>query len=440
MNQSYRSLLLNHVENASLKLASGNHASVDSGDKDQLLFTGLWHDAYPAILTREPTLPDSAKIQLLYLMQAVRDDPNAVHALPSIDQTARNLGKSRTTVIRDRALLRMTRWAVECRRVRDSLGRMRGLVWQLPGEPVSLAVATELDPDYMALVERAAAGHYDRQAREVARLVLAAIDYDIREGRDPLGPVDPLAQRLEAAKTIQTGHGRSYATFHAPEEADSAAQGPNLGPEIAPGPLGPKFGPSAEQGPNFGPCSQVIDSIDTDQGPNFGPSVRSSSSSSNNNKTTTTNTVSNPNRETADTPALRWPHNIDDNHQRVLVRKLRFHLPDRPGDWQRVIDALALKLTDTQDPIRNYDNYLYRLCERAKAGELCPVEPPAAPQAGRPQEGTGPDIAGLRGEIGALRQLIEASRGHGPGEQVHALEAQLAQRQARLRELEQTRH
>ena len=473
--------------------------------QDQVFFTGVWNDAYPAILVRDPILPDSAKIQLLYLMQAGRANPYGANPLPSVEKTARDLGKSPTTVVRDRAIIRMARWATQCRRVRDTQGRMRGLVWSMHSEPASLADATALDSEYMGLLEQAAAGHFDRIARRVAGVVLAAIDHDIGEGRDPLEAINPMERRMEALETIRTGHGRCFAGYFIDDKQDS---NPETGAESpreqvskfeasgsGPQKLHSNFEISAgEQVSNLEASHQAIDFSGSS---NFETCERSSCSSSINKTTTTTetnkavtvnsvnsttrtkaeqrhssghqdsvNTVTNlhsgecPPAELRNShigatppclsnevgighsvttpPPIDWPPTIDDNRKRLVLRMLLHHLPDRPGDHQEVINALAAKLADKTAPIRDLGNYVFGLCKRVKAGTLCPVEPPAPPDRPRPPDNK-LSISNLRGEIGSLQRLIEATRHTGRGN-IQALEAQLARRREELRELEQTKH
>ncbi|BCO30018.1 hypothetical protein TspCOW1_01210 [Thiohalobacter sp. COW1] len=439
--------------------------------QDQVFFTGVWSDAYPAILVRDPILPDSAKIQLLYLMQAGRTNPYGANPLPSVGKTARDLGKSPTTVVRDRAIIRMARWATQCRRVRDAQGRMRGLVWSLHSEPASLAETTSLDSEYMGLLEQAAAGHFDRIARRVAKLVLAAIDHDIGEGRDPLAAITPMEQRLEAMETIRTGHGRCFAGYFGdkqdsncesgiantdkrisnPETCESGGQGPISNFEISgtglisnletyDWPIDPAHAPEFETGKHRSSSSIEITTTtnrEKQKSPHhfsFVHSVDDSGGSSN-----TPHMDSSP-VHSVDTslPPLDWPQTVDDNRKRLVQRMLQHHLPDRPGDHQEVINALAAKLADKDAPIRNLGNYVTKLCKLARAGELCPVEPPCPPERPRPPDKK-LNISNLRGEIGSLLRLIEATRHTGRGN-VQALEAQLARRREELRELEQAKH
>jgi hypothetical protein len=443
-------------------------SSTDEDSPDRMLFSGVWNDAYPAILVRDPILPDSSKIQLLYLMQETRSNPYGANPLPSIERTSRDLGKSPTTVVRDRAIIRMTRWASQCQRVRDAHGRMRGLVWMLHGEPASLAEATALDPGHMELLEQAAAGHFDRIARRVAQLVLAAIDHDIGSGRDPLEPVNQLEQRLQALQTLKSGSGRYFSGFY-DEELNSSFEPSNEG---ADGPISNFEISNAEchqQASNFESSNQPIDFKSTSK---FETGEDSSSS---NKKTTTTsersrsgNTVAiltepdhlsaeahigdtrgNSVAKTAsttektktdnnDSTTLQWPTSFDDNRKRLVQRMLQHHLPGLSNDQQEVINALSVKLEDKSDPIRNLGNYVTKLCKLAITGELCPVEPPSPPASRSP-----PDeklrLNDLRGEISSLQRLIEATQHSGSGG-LQVLEAQLAQRRDQLRELEQTRH
>ncbi|MEW8701945.1 MAG: STY4528 family pathogenicity island replication protein [Candidatus Thiodiazotropha sp.] len=438
---------------------------MDEDSPDRMLFSGIWNDAYPAILVRDPILPDSAKIQLLYLMQETRSNPYGANPLPSIEKTSRDLGKSPTTVVRDRAIIRMTRWASQCQRVRDAQGRMRGLVWMLHGEPASLAEATALDPGHMELLEQAAAGHFDRIARRVAQLVLAAIDHDIGSGRDPLEPVNQLEQRLQALQTLKSGTGRYFSGFYAEElNSNLETSGKENQQQTS------NFESSNNrQHSNFETRSQPIDFKCTSK---FETGEDSSSS---NKKTTTTsersrsgNTVAiltepdhlsaethigdtrgNSVAKTAsttektktdsnDSTTLQWPTSFDDNRKRLVQRMLQHHLPGLSNDQQEVINALSVKLEDKSDPIRNLGNYVTKLCKLAITGELCPVEPPSPPASRSP-----PDeklrISDLRGEISSLQRLIKATQHSGSGG-LQILEAQLAQRRDQLRDLEQPRH
>lgn len=499
------------VEMAAQRLLSG---AATGEPQDSVLFTGVWHDAYPAILIRDPILPDSTKVHMLYLLQEARSQPYGVTPLPSIEMTARELGKSTTTIVRDRAILRMTRWISQCRQVRDAQGRFRGAVHALHSEPASLAQVTQLDAGYMALLEQAATGHFDRIARRVAHAVLAAIDDDIHRGHDPLEPVDPIAQRMEAIQSAKAGAGRFFAGVITErksrlQDLKSAEPVSNLetrGPEpvskFETGELEPTS--NFETGPESGSYYTVItpiadnitqnscagaerdntvgtplaDSKTQDSGAEVGvasggdtaaiPETTSGkvefrktrsifspkhlqkaenppkleaggpcSSSSDlciQEKTTTTG---NPVACDA-VPLLHWPPDFCDNLKRLVLRALKDHLPERPEDHQDVVNALAQRLRNKSDPVRNIVGYTAKLCGTVKSGEFCPVQPPLPPGSPVPADST-VRISTLRGEIRALERLVHAAPRTSPNRS--ALEAQLAQRRSQLRELEEpTRH
>jgi hypothetical protein len=445
-----------------------SHSTMDEDSPDKMLYSGVWNDAYPAILVRDPILPDSAKIQLLYLMQEVRSNPYGANPLPSVEKTSRDLGKSPTTIVRDRAIIRMTRWASQCQRVRDAQGRMRGLVWMLHGEPATLAEATTLDSDHMELLEQAATGHFDKIARRTAQLVLAAIDHDIGSGRDPLDPVNQMEQRLEALQTLKSGSGRYFSGFFDgelnsnSETSDKVADGPlsefetsdeghrkpvsNI--ETRPQPVDFSSTSKFETGENSSSSSKKTTTTDersragntvaTLTKPDHLSAESSSGDTRGNSVANTAPTIERANTVINDSSTIQWPASFDDNRKRLVQRMLQHHLPELPGDQQEVVNALSAKLKDKSDPIRNLGYYVAKLCKLASRGELCPVEPPSPPVSRAP-----PDeklrINNLRGEISSLQQLIAATQ-HSGSSGVQVLETQLAQRRDQLRELEQTRH
>lgn len=442
------------VNIAAQQLLSG---TANSEPQDSVLFTGVWHDAYPAILVRDPILPDSAKIQMLYLMQEARAQPYGVTTLPSVEATARDLGKSVPTVVRDRAILRMTRWISQCSKVRDTQGRFRGVVYALHGEPASLANATALDPEHMELLEKAAAGHFDRIARRVAHAVLAAIDADIHEGRDPLEPVDQIEQRMEAIKSAKAGNGRFFAGVIPERKSrlkDFKSVEPTSNLETSCSEPVSKF----ETG-GFEPTSRIEVGPETGSGqeksrkthsifsPEYpkkaknppkletGSPCSSSSSSSDLCKKTTTTANQ---RTDGGSTSLHWPPDFSNNLKWLVLRVLKNRLPDRPQDHQDVVNALAQRLRNKSDPVRNIVGYTAKLCVKVKSGEFCPVQPPSPPAAAPPAD-SAVHINNLRSEIHAIERLMQATSLTGAGHA--ALEAQLAQRRSQLRELEKpTRH
>jgi hypothetical protein len=408
---------------------------IGSTDTDGLLFLGQWHDAYPTVLVRDPFLSDSAKIQWLYLAQEARQQPQRAIAMPSIQQTAKALHQARGTVIRDRLLLRICRWVSAVRPVRDpDTGRFLGQIYAMHGEPVQWHAATQYDAHYVELIERSTS-HQDRRVQRAARASISGIRESIAAGTDPLTPIDPVAMRVSTAKAIESGWGTAWGL---PIEDDppgtESGPGEGLHPETGPTTLpDPNPGPGVSPGPNPGPGDRVIDAV---TGPNPGPGgVRSSSK--NKNTTTTTTDAERAQVDVDDRrEALTWPSAFDDNMRRLLHHTLSVSIDT--AHHQDILDAMAHKARDRDDPLRNPVAYAIELCNRIKNGTFQPVGPPlemprtggASANDGRPN----PTLvrSQLLGEIAGLKQLRRASGQGAPGER---LERQIADLQIRLSEL-----
>lgn len=408
---------------------------IESTDTDGLLFLGQWHDAYPTVLVRDPFLSDSAKIQWLYLAQEARQQPQRAIAMPSIQQTAKALHQARGTVIRDRLLLRICRWVSAVRPVRDpDTGRFLGQIYAMHGEPVQWYAATQYDEHYVELIERSTT-HQDRRVQRAARASISGIHESIVAGTDPLTPIDPVAIRVSTAKAIESGWGTAWGL---PIEDDppgtESGPGDNPHPETDPTALpDPNPGPGVSPSPNSEPGDQVVDSV---TGPNPGPgAVRSSSK----NKNTTTKTTDSG-RAQVDVDnqreALTWPSAFDDNIRRLLHHTLSVSVDTK--HHQDILDAMAHKARDRDDPLRNPVAYAIELCNRVKNGTFQPVGPPLemAWTAGASNNGEQPNTKLVRcqilGEIAGLKQLRRASGQGTPGER---LERQIADLQTRLSEL-----
>ena len=339
---------------------------------DGLLFLGQWHDAYPTVLVRDPFLTDSAKIQWLYLAQEARRQTQGAIGMPSVHETTRALHQARGTVIRDRLLLRVCRWISAVRQVRDpNTGRFLGHIYAMHGEPVQWHAAIQYDERYVELIERAGS-HADRRVQRAARANVSGIRDIILAGEDPLAPIDPVEMRVTTVKAIESGWGTAWRV-----PLDNVSPGTEFRPGDEPGPdLEPgdspdtNFGPGPEPGLDLEPGCQVIDFAN---GPNLGPGgVRSSR---NNKKTTTTTDSARVRKETySGAGSLTWPARFDDNMRRLLLQTLSVSVSSE--HHQDVLDALAHKVMDRDDPLRNPVAYAIRLCSRIKAGTFQPVGPP----------------------------------------------------------------
>ena len=413
---------------------SADKTRTDAPTGDGLLFLGQWHDAYPTVLVRDPFLTDSAKIQWLYLAQEARRQPQGAIGMPSIQESARALHQARGTVIRDRLLLRVCRWISAVRAVRDpDTGRFLGHIYAMHGEPVQWHAAIEYDEHYVGLIERAQS-HPDRRVQRAAHANVLGIREHIIAGEDPLEPIDPVEMRITTVQAIESGWGTAWRVplEEAPPGTDFGPGG-EPGPDLEPGELpGTDFGPGHLPGPNFEPGDQVIDFAGS---PNLGPGAVRSSSNNKNKKTTTTTTDSARVRTQTDVErtALRWPGVFDDNMRRLLHHTLSVSVATE--HHQDVLDALAHKVIDREDPLRNPVAYAITLCSRIKTGTFQPVGPPLEAPAGvkQPADASQPDKSVLRSqlanELSGLKRLRRAGHQDAAGE---VLDRQIADLEAKL--------
>lgn len=433
------------------ELSRSTRAGVGN-DVEGLLFLGAWHQSYPAILVRDPFLSDSAKVQFLYLMQESCQKPQGAIAMPSLDETARMLGHSRRTVLRDRTLLRVCRWISVCRSVRDRSGRFLGSIYAIHSEPCSLAEGGRLDQGYLDLLSKCRT-HRDPFLQYAAQAALDGIDKALDEGRDPLAAPDTISRRLNAAAAIRNGSGTFFdlllggkrAANDSSESADSETEAQNglsypQNANFAPRQPGANFSPrQIPPSANFALGQQATDSMeDTKSYPQtakFAPGYSCCCCISSNTETTTTDEAR---RENSAIPpsvnALRWPEQFDNSQRGVIDRAImREGIPAERR--QQIIDVLAHKALDAGNPLRNPAGYAIKLCRRVKAGQFQPIPPPAsttsqgackvvsdADKAKRELREMRAERQSLRSEITALeenlipmadpktRQTLEASR------------------------------
>src|SRR5699024_10795317 len=112
--------------------------------------------------------------------------------------------------------------------------------------------------------------------------------------------------------------------------------------------------------------------------------------SSSSSKTTTTEYTTQDKHLEADSgvDALRWPPQFDGSQRAVIDRAMsREQIPE--ARRQQVVDVLAHKILDTDNPLRSPAGYAIKLCQRIKSGQFQPVAPPeaTAPKAGHKPPG-----------------------------------------------------
>ncbi len=471
------------VRDAAARLAAGG------GRQEGLLYVGQRFGTYPDSLLGDPSLTDSAKVQYLFLSREALRGRSAV-AMPTVTETAALLGQSPKTVSRDRLVLRLARWISLAEEVRDSRGRWRGVVYAVHDRSSTLDMVLAVDADYMRRLE-SSLDHADPYVRRVARTTSEALEAVIAAGMDPLTtdlnawiikcndranrgvhsvdtPQDPESGESYPQKAACTDRAKGGVhSVDTPQDPESGKSYPQKaactdrakgGVHSVDTPQDPESGESypqkaaglphvnfthgnADPHVNFTCGDQVVDIQEkTSKGEVSGsPHVKfthgecSSSSYYFNNKnknTTTTTTVTEvgKNYRAKSFRSLRWPDTLDDNQRRVIRQILALHAP--PGLEQQLLDALALKMRDTADPLISLTSYLYRLCERARRGAFVPVLP-STPADANTQD-TKRQAKQLASELATELRGLERLRDAAKGAARTSLDGQIARLRDRL--------
>jgi len=318
---------------------------------DAMLFLGSWHQAFPALLVQDPVLEPVDKVVWMVICQQGQA-AGVSTAFPSYSEIARKANiASTSTVSRAIAVLRATRWLSLCARVRDAGGRFRGNVYALHDEPLPLADALHLDPEYMGFLSEARR-HYHARVCRVAEAVLQSIDEDIDAGVDVLAPVSPMERRIEAVRAVRREGPRRYFSFSAQVLARLANR------------RDAHAGLDQDQNSKAGEHRLRI------LGPQKSKSVHGSSS----NKKITTTTTEDPqkSKDPSALPPLTYPPRLSANQRGVADR----YLATVPADQrQALLDELEGRLRCEKQgaqPVYDELRYLYRLCRELNAGQFQP--------------------------------------------------------------------
>ncbi len=332
-------------------------ASGDQAPGDSLLFLGNRHHAFPALMVRDPVLePVDKVVWMVIMMQAA--ETGGTTAFPTFETIAQAANvASTTTVSRAITILRITRWLTLCARLRAKSGRFRGNAYALHDEPLPLADALHLDPDYMALVQTSLS-HHHAGVRQVAQGVLDTLDADILAGRDLCAPEHPIERRVQAVDALQSDTPGRYFAF-------DAALIPRL--------QNFRGGTGADhRDQNL----TAVESPSRNGHPqNLHPqNLRVRSSSCSNNKKTTTTTTGDTKIEggRAGEPSLVYPRRLSDN-QRDLADRYLDIVP--AADRQAILDELEGRFRSEQKgmkPVYDEIRFLNYLCQAARKGQFVP--------------------------------------------------------------------
>ena len=334
---------------ATIERAQQDSASVHV---DTMLFVGNWHQSFPTMVVQDPVLePVDKLVWMVILLQARETGGNT--AFPSYEYLARKTNVSSTsTISRAIAILRATRWLTLCARLREASGRFRGNVYALHDEPLPLADALHLDPDYMNFLRLSLAHHHAR-VRRVAKGVLDTIDEDIHEGIDICAQGHPIERRMQAVEAIQQDSPRRYFAFSAKvmtrlrnvvEEDGSDHRDQNSKPDET------QVQISHPQNSKSGSCSSYI------------------------NKTTTTKKTEEKKFSigTDGNPPLVYPKRLSEN-QRALADRYLNTVPT--DERQSILDELEGRLRSEQKgmkPVYDEMRFLHYLCRAVKKGDFVP--------------------------------------------------------------------
>jgi len=164
-------------------------------EKTGILFTGNAHEAVPRRLLLDKRLTPLERNAWQVFRLLLNDD--GLTSFPSYQQLRSYLSStpfkmaSKETVAKAITTLRLTRWLSLAGRVRDEVtGQMKGNIYLLHDEPISISEAILLDCSYLTLVG-GAQEHANKSIREVAAFTL------LEFASDPHVAAQNIPSRLE---------------------------------------------------------------------------------------------------------------------------------------------------------------------------------------------------------------------------------------------------
>ena len=325
---------------------------------DAMLFMGNRHQSFPTLVVQDPVLEPVDKLVWMVIMLQAQETGGST-AFPSYEYLAKKTNVSSTsTISRAIAILRATRWLTLCARLREASGRFRGNVYALHDEPLPLADALHLDPDYMNFLRRSLTHHHAR-VRLVAKGVLDTIDEDIHEGIDICAEGHPIERRMQAVEAIQQDSPRRYFAF----SAKVMTRLRNVVGESG----------SDHRDQNSKPGETYVQ-VTGPQIPDPQKSKAGSCSSSYINKTTTTKRTEErkPIIRADPDPPLIYPERLSENQRELADR----YLNTVPADErQSILDELEGRLRSEQkgmNPVYDEMRFLHYLCRAVKKGDFVP--------------------------------------------------------------------
>ena len=357
-NQSNVEALTTLLDSASSRLVAKNRdrpqplTPILETEHTGILFTGNPHEAVPRRLLLDNRLTPLERNAWQVFRLLLNDD--GLTSFPTYEQLQPYLASSpfkvasRESVAKTLTALRLTRWLSLAGQVRDEVsGQMKGNIYLLHDEPVSLSEAIMLDRNYLELLA-SAQQHANKSIREVAAHTLEELAQDPHM-RDHVLPtrLDVLQQRLAR---------QSWASEDDPHESELSSRTSELSQnhsELC------EKSPVRDSAP---PCSESEPS--SKQGTSA--PVRNPNSSSTCTSTNTDVCKSSVPRVRED-QAFEYPPPFQalpaDQRQKAALA-----LQPLPVELRRsVLDQWAAK---PEGSMRNPFGYLLRMIERARNGEF----------------------------------------------------------------------
>lgn len=322
-------------------------------ERTGIIFTGNPHEAVPRRLLLDNRLTPLERNAWQVFRLLLNDDgltsfPTYEQLRPYLASTPFKLA-SRETVAKALTALRMTRWLSLGGRVRDkATGQMKGNIYLLHDEPVSIAEAVLLDSGYLELMGECV-GHPNKSIRDVAAHVfeeLAADPY-LRENALP-SHLEKLQQRMMGQEWTNTRVAQAGASESELSDFESV--------------LSESESELREKAPVRNHADLSSDS-ELSRKPCFVSPVRNPNSSS-----TSTHTDVCKNTVPRAREDLRLPEQFlqlaSEQRRNVMVALGTIEL----GLQQKVLDQWVLRCVGAE--VRNPAGYLFGMIQKAQRGEF----------------------------------------------------------------------
>lgn len=343
-----------------------------------ILFTGNPHEAFPRRLLQDNRLTPLERNAWQVFRLLLNDD--GLTTFPTYEQLRPYLASSpyklasKETVAKALTTLRLTRWLSLAGRVRDEVtGQMKGNIYLLHDEPISISEAMLLDSGYLQLVGNSQ-DHANKSIRQVAANTLDEFMQDphLRDQTLP-SHMEVLERRVANQRWAQASH----------ESSPPKTTRSNPPHEYEPGSSGSELSKNAsELSEKHLVRNRATAGSDSEPSRNqgFAPQVRNPNSCSTSTYTNTSVCKSSVPRSCA-SPGVEFPlsfTNLPADQKRKALVALGLISVELQ---QSVLDQWHMRCA--QGSIRNPFGYLLGMIEKARNGEFNLIIQTGADRKGR---------------------------------------------------------